>query len=61
MIINYDFGKRRNVPCIDCDERGRCTMNCGPPIDLNKLKDAAEKAKASSRKRTAGPTQERAQ
>lgn len=26
-----DFGKRREEPCFDCDERGHCTMNCSPP------------------------------
>lgn len=32
MIFNYDFGIRSVPPCGDCDERGHCTMNCGPRV-----------------------------
>lgn len=28
MLGINDFGRRRNIPCGDCDERGHCTMNC---------------------------------
>ena len=37
MIIDYDFGKRRKVPCFACDERGHCTMNCGPSMKDDKM------------------------
>jgi hypothetical protein len=32
MIVYYDFGKRRETPCFDCDQDGHCTMNCGPQV-----------------------------
>lgn len=44
-----DFGKRRKVPCSDCNEKGHCTMNCGPPLDLEKLAEAARSAQQSVR------------
>lgn len=33
----YDFGKRAEPPCLDCDERGHCTMNCSPRTAVAEL------------------------
>lgn len=50
MMIIYDFGKRAKIPCGDCDDRGHCTMNCGPAIPPDKSILTAERIAAEAKK-----------
>ena len=33
-MLDMRFGKRADPPCSDCDDKGYCTMNCGPRIEV---------------------------
>ena len=43
-----DFGVRSVPPCMDCDERGHCTMNCGPAILVKTVDSLAARSDKDS-------------
>ncbi len=53
----YDFGRRRETPCGDCDADGHCTMNCSPPLTTKdepmqpEMKDVTPKKQTAEKER----------
>lgn len=42
-MFAYDFGKRNDPACGDCDTDGHCTMNCSPRMETVAMKDVTPK------------------